>query len=130
MDPIKLPSGTELKITPGDFESSRDLFQAVLEEGKGLKLDPMAEIDVNLFKDLFCVGFSSKKIEKSLWKCMEKCLYNEMKIQKDTFEPLDARQDYMTVCIEVGKANIMPFMKSLSAQYSGIFDQIMKKDPA
>ncbi len=130
MDPIKLPSGAELQITLSPFEVSNDLFKAFLEEMKLLKIDPQADIDINLFKDLFCYGFSSKKIETCLYKCFEKSLYNKFKITKETFEPEDVRQDYLSVCIEVAKANIMPFTKSLSAEYSVIFEMLMKKDHA
>lgn len=129
-EPIKLPSGAELKITLSDFDVAQELFDAFLEELKSVKLDPLAEVDVNLYKDLFCVGFSSKKIKKCLQECFKRASYNGMKIDKDTFQPEEARQDYLTVCIEVAKANIMPFMKSLSAQYSELFAMITTKDQA
>lgn len=129
MQKVTLPSGAILEIGLSPFASSKALYQACLEEGKGLELDPKAEVDANLFKDIFCVGLSSKKIEACLWKCMEKSLYNEMKITEDTFEPVEARDDYLTVCFEVAKANIMPFTKSLYAQYSPIL-AMLKKDPA
>jgi hypothetical protein len=118
LDPIKLPSGAELKITVAQFGISKNLYQAILEEMKNLKIDAKTEIDANLFKDIFCVSLSSKKIERALEECMKKCLYKGMKIDADTFEPVDAREDYLQVCLEIGKANVMPFFRQASALLS------------
>lgn len=124
MKEVSLPSGAKLNITLAPFKDSRALYQAILEEAKVLKLDPTAEIDVNLYKDLVCLGLSSKKIEACLWKCMERATYDGLKMTEDTFEPETARDDYMTVCFEVAKENIQPFTKSLYAQYADMLQKI------
>lgn len=129
-DTTTLPSGAKLKITLAPFKDARALYQALLEEAKVLKLDPTAEVDVNLYKDLFCVGLSSKKIEAALWECMKRVTYNDSRITEDIFEPVEARDDYMTVCFEVAKANIMPFTKSLYAQYAHILEKLRNNGPA
>lgn len=129
MTEVKLPSGAVLKITLAPFEDSRGLYQTLLEELKYLKLDMNAEIDGNLLKDIFCSGFSSKKVEAALWKCMLRATYNDAKISIDTFEPAEAREDYLTVCFEVAKENIMPFTKSLYAKYSQVLEKL-KPNPA
>ena len=128
---MKLSSGAELNITVGSFAESRDLYQAVLEEAKGLKLDANADVDINLFKDLFCTAMGSKKIEKYLWICMKRVTYNGTRITdpEAVFEPVEARGDYMEVCLEVAKANVLPFMKSLSAQYGQVLG-MLKSVPA
>lgn len=115
---IKLPSGAELLVTMAPFAESKALYQALLEEAKGLKLDAEAEVDVNLFKDIFCTSYSSKKIEAALAPCLARAAYNGVKIDKETFEPESAREDYMTVIFEVVKANCSPFLKALTQQYS------------
>lgn len=122
----KLPSGAVLKITLAPFAEAKALYQACLEELRGLKVDPHEEIDVNLFKDLFCVGLSSKKIENALAACMKRSLYNDLKIDENTFEPVDARQDYMVACFEVAKENIAPFVKSLYAEYAPLWEKLQK----
>ena len=114
---VVLPSGAKLHISLASFAVSKALYQAVLEEAKELSVDPAAEVDVNLFKDMFCAGFSSKKIEGCLNKCLEKTLYNGARITDATFEPIEAREDYLTVCWEVALMNLLPFMKSLSPLY-------------
>ncbi len=122
MNEVVLPSGAKLVITLPDFEVSKALFQAVAEEAKGLRLDPKAEVDVNVWKDLFCTFLCSKKIEMCLWECMKRATYNGLKIDKETFEKEDSRDDYFTVCYEVGKKSILPFSKSLYAKYSHILE--------
>jgi len=118
---IDLPSGAKLDTKIAPFEDSKNLWQALLEEAKTLKInsnDPME--DLTLLKDIFCMGLSSKKIEAMLWKCIERSTYNSMKIDRETFEPVDARQDYAIVCFEVARENILPFTKSLTQKYSQI----------
>lgn len=126
MEPIKLPSGRELKITLSPFHVSRDLYQAMLEEIVNLKLDMHADIDGNLYKNIFCIALSSKKIEKALWKCMEKTTIDGIRVTEDSFEAEDHRDDYFNVMFEVAKANIQPFTKSLYAQYGHLLALVKK----
>lgn len=120
MSEVTLPSGAKLKVQEAPFVDSKALYQALLEEAAGLKLDPNQDIDVNFFKDVFCVGFSSKKIEACIWKCMERVTYDGQRVTMDSFEPVKAREDYMTVLFEVVQENIRPFAKNLYAQFSRI----------
>lgn len=125
---IKLPSGAVLRIHPAKFDESKELYQSVLEEAKGLVISSKTEM-AGVYKDLFCIGFSSKKIESALWKCFPYCTYESgkgaLKIDSDTFEPIEARNDYLTVCMEVAKENILPFAKSLYAEYAGVIQTIL-----
>lgn len=121
MSKVKLPSGAELTVQPAPFADSKNLYQALLRELKEVKIDFKMEM-ANLYKELFCMGFSSPQIEACLWKCMERCTYDNgktgpLKIDKDTFEPVEAREDFMTVCTEVTKVNVSPFVKTLFADY-------------
>lgn len=129
MREVKLPSGAVLKIGVAPFETSRSLYQVVLEEAKAILVTTKLEM-ASVYKDLFCIGFSSKKIENALWECLKYCTYNngktgELKIDKDTFEPISAREDYLNVCIEVAKDNIAPFVKSLYAEYEQALQMIL-----
>lgn len=121
MRKVKLPSGAELTINPASFVEAKNLYQALLKEMKEIKIDTKMEV-VDLYKDLFCVGFSSSVIEDCLWKCLQRCTYDDgkkgpLKIDQDTFEPVEAREDYTTVCAEVVKDNVYPFGKTLFAEY-------------
>jgi len=116
-----------LKIGVSPFEVSKALYQAILEEAKAVAFVSTTEM-ASVYKDIFCVGLSSKKIEACLWECFKKCIYNsgkgDLKIDKDTFEPVEARSDYVAVCIAVAKENIDPFVKGLYAEYSQFFEMI------
>lgn len=120
MREVKLPSGAVLKITPSPFGVAKALYQAILKEVKGVKMNSKMEM-VELYKELFCLGFSSPEVEERLLKCFERCTYNsgngDLKIDDQTFEPLKARDDYMQTCMEVAKENVLPFVKSLYAEY-------------
>lgn len=125
---LKLPSGATLKVSPSTFENSKALYQAILEEMKTIPIGTSTEM-ASVYKDLFCLGFTSKKIESCLWECFKKCQYNsghgDLKIDKDTFEPIAAREDYLTVCMEVAKENTLPFVKSLYAEYGHALRMIL-----
>ncbi len=123
MTEVKLPSGAVLKIDIAPFADAKALKQAVLKELKSIQVTTKTDMEV-FFKDMFCIGFSSPEIEKCLGECFKRCLYNDLRISDQTFEPENARQDYMTVCFEVAKANILPFMKSLYAEYLRIIATI------
>lgn len=121
-----LPSGSKLKVTPGSFEEGKELLRVVMEEAKGLHLQMDREVDFNLLKDIFCVGFSSKKIDAALAPCLKRCLYDGTKIDKDTFEPIDKRQDYLEVLFNVAQENIAPFTKSLYAKFAATLEKLAK----
>lgn len=106
------------------FGDAKALYQAVLEEMKSLVIDPRAEIDTNFYKNLFCVGLSSKKIESFVWLCAARCLYNGVKVTPDIFEPEEARSDYFQLCWEVAEENIRPFTKNLFAELSRVMHLI------
>lgn len=118
MKEIKLPSGAILKITLSPFSESKALYQAILEELKQLELTK--DSVENFLKNFACVAFSSKKIEQCLEVCFKRCTYDcgkgELKIDKDTFEPLENRGDYIDVCVAVVEENVAVFMKSLYAK--------------
>lgn len=122
MREVILPSGAVLKIGAAPFVDAKELYQAVLREVRGVEGTTYTDI----FKELVCIGFSSPLIEKCLLKCLERCTYNaasgegagvDLKITTDTFEPVERRDDYMKVCAEVVKENVLPFGKSLYAEF-------------
>ena len=126
MKKVKLTSGAELSIALAPFADSKALYQACLEEMKSLNFDGTKELDHNFFKDIFCTGLSSKKVEQALTTCMSRCLYDGLKISDETFEPEKARGDYFDVIIEVAKENIMPFTKNLYAKFSPLVEMLVK----
>lgn len=118
---VKLPSGAVLKLASAPFATSKALYQALLKEMKAVNIGSKGELG-DTMKNIMCAGFSSPEVERCLEACMGHCLYDDgkgrcAKIDKDTFEPLAAREDYTSVCIEVAQENVSPFGKSLFALY-------------
>lgn len=113
---VTLPSGAVLKMNPAPFEVSFDLLQALLQEMNDINVTAETQY-AEIHKQLLCRGFASKVIQAKLQKCFESCLYDDLHIDKKTFEPVAARKDYMLVCAEVATENVAPFIESLSAAF-------------
>ena len=124
---IQLPSGSVLKVQPATFSESKNLYQAVLRDAKHLQFDAETEIGLSFLKDMFCTALSSNEIEKALEPCLKKALYNDLAISVKTFEPVEARQDYIQVMFEVAKENILPFLpKDIYAKLSEVAKKLDK----
>lgn len=124
---VTLPSGAILTLYPSPFKDARKLMQALVEEIREIKVDPNQQVDVNMWKDFICAGLASQEIERALQPCMYRCLYDDFKITDDTFEPIAARNDYLTVVMEVVKENVLPFTKSLYAEFANIIEKLTPK---
>lgn len=109
---VKLPSGATLTIQVAPWGDANDLFEAVTSEFKTIDVTASGDV-INLFKNIYCTGFSSRLIKQALWKCLSRCLYNGAKIDNSTFEPVQNREDYTVVCREVMQENLNPFTKNL-----------------
>jgi hypothetical protein len=120
MKVVKLPSGAELQITPAPFADAKALYQAMLEELKSIKISGETDLEYGLMKDIFCGGFSSPRIEAALAKCLARATYSGTRISDEVFEKVEARQDYIIVCYEVALENVLPFTKSLYAQFEAV----------
>lgn len=125
MKTYNFPSGAQLKISLASFEDGKELYQVIAKELKELKIDENEEIGANLFKDIFFTALASKEIEKAILKCSTKALYNGSKINSDTFEPEEARQDYIECLYLIAEENLRPFGKALYAKYGHIFQEAM-----
>lgn len=123
MKSVTLPSGSKLDISVSEFKVSKALYQAICEEAKGVQINSAAEV-ANLSKDLVCTLLSSKKVESALDECMKRVVYNNRKVDQDTWEPVEAREDYFQACYEVAKENIEPFLKPLMQKYSPIVEKL------
>lgn len=123
MREVSLPSGSVLKVQAAPFADAKALYQAVLDEIRFVEITSAQEL-MNVFKNIVCVGFSSKKIDLTLEQCFKRCTYNDSNIDKNTFEAVDRRVDYIPVCMEVLKENLEPFTKSLMQEYQRFLSMI------
>jgi len=123
---IRLPSGAELSLNLAPFADALNLKQVLASEAIGIPISK--DLDhFELIKLLACTGFSSKAIEAALQPCLKVCLYNGTRIDSKTFEPVDARQDYLPILIAVIKENVEPFMKGLLSEYGSLVSLALAK---
>lgn len=123
MKTIEMPSGAKLEITLAPFSDANVLYKKIARELKTVKVNAGMDIenmDVNFIKDLMLTAIGSDEIEDAIKTCMKRCTYKGVKIDKDTFEPEEARGDYFQVCFEIAKENLLPFLKGLFAQLKDI----------
>ena len=116
MREVRLPSGALLIVNSAPFADSKALYQALLSETKNVSFSAKSDMG-EMLKNFFCAGFSSPLVDRALSRCMERCTVEGSKIDGDTFEAVERRQDYTIVCAEVAKENVGPFLKSLFADF-------------
>lgn len=120
---IILPSGSKLEITPLPYLKAWGVSQIVLKEIEKMNIDigtlksidfkNLLAMDALNFKNPLCAIISSEQILEAAKTCMERCTYNGLKIDSDTFEKIEARQDFLPVVFSVLKENISPFFANL-----------------
>lgn len=132
-----LDSGALLEVTLAPFAVGHNLLKSVMRElesvninlglkGKNTLKDVFSDIGdeaVNTIKNLAVRLVASEKVEESLWACMERATYNNIKISRDTFEDEKSRGDYLIVAKEVLWYNLGPFLKNLSSMFPGLLSR-------
>lgn len=132
MKEIPLPSGAVLKISTIPFEAANNLKKVVMRDMKHLSLDSSKQV-LDLCKDYLCLAFGSDEVEKCLWECMKKCIYNsgsgDFKIDSQTFESVKAREDFTEVQFQVGSEALLPFSKGLFAVLQNLLGRVTANIP-
>lgn len=122
-----LKSGKVLTLQIASFAVASKLRQAVAIELKGVNLGETFKIaagasatdlggmdlPVDALKNLVCQFLASEAVERAVFECMKVCQYQGERIGQDTFEPEDAREDFLPVAWEVMVMNLAPFFKGL-----------------
>jgi hypothetical protein len=113
---VQLSSGAILKIGSIPFEDANNLKKAIMRELKGISVISTRQL-MDLYKDYLCTALASEDVERCLWECMKRCIYNrgagDLKIDKESFQHPDARIDFTEVQMEVAVDCLTPFGKSL-----------------
>lgn len=128
---VTLKSGAVLQLQMPTFAVSMKLLRAVVNELKSADLGDIklgADLDmvklmqmdlpVNALKNVIFQLLGSTAIEQALADCMKGCQYQGEKITKDSFEPQDARPDFLPVAWEVMQFNLSPFFSGLTSKSS------------
>lgn len=124
---LKLPSGSILKYNISTFDNGDHLYRAIIEEAGSMDVNKLTDIDETLLLKVVLKSLSSKKIKEAVWACFDKAIVDGEKLTKEYFEPASKREDYMPIVIEITKVNMMPFWKSLCAQFLPLFQQVQEK---
>jgi len=128
---IKLPSGAVLDVTLMPFETAWEVCQLVTKEIEKLSIDPNVmnifsrdeKTDVS-FAELFdlkgpiCGILSNPMLVAAAKVCFARCTYNDIRIDKNTFEKVECRGDFIPVVYFVLKENLSPFFGSLLSFFS------------
>jgi hypothetical protein len=114
-----LPSGAEFEVTLLDFEPAFDISQTVsrfvglLEvDLKALEIEKwksFSDIEVDAIKRPLSQILSNAELRKAGDRCLVKCTYNGQKVTTKTWEPAEARQDYLIAMFYALKENVAPF---------------------
>lgn len=141
---VKLPSGAVLTLCDPPFEEANELLEAVaVEVGKiatGLKVDlsnskdPGAiaaqmlaqDLSIDVIKGAACQLVASPIVKAALRRCMGRCLYAGVTMTPASFEPKNARGDYLPAAWEVMRFTLVPFLNGLLSRFSKSADQAGK----
>ena len=124
---FKSQNGVDVKINPADFISAMKLknsvLKAVKESGVDISKIDLEKITAASLQPIIEVVLSAdtnEDVEKALFKCLERCTYNGERIIRDTFEPIEAREDYYEIVINCLKENLAPFFKNLISKLKSL----------
>lgn len=126
---IKLQSGATLEMTMLSFKEGRNLFSVISKELMKVNMD-LGDINIsditgsnmdsnflNTFKNSILTLVTSELLEDALQNSFGRCIYNNKKIDEDTFEDIGARSDYFAVCWEIIRFNLTPFLPKIDLPF-------------
>jgi hypothetical protein len=136
---------TLLVVTPASFDISNNLKNAITqaiyrsplkiriptsvldiksEEDLELTADDLNDDSIGEIVKVFLSMSHSRDVERCLWECCGRAVYDKAKVNKDFFEKVENREFYYPIMMEVVKVNVGPFIKGLLSQFGDVFGQI------
>ena len=121
-------SGAKVKIDIASFEDAQNLKFAIQRalKAEGFEMKDFTDImssDMWPIAKLALAVDCSKEVNDALWPCLARCSRNLDKITKQTFEDVDARQDYYEIAVYCIKENIGPLFVGVSAKLKKLFSK-------
>lgn len=117
-------NGAKIVINSAPFVDVMTLKSAIQKElaNSNIKLDVTnlsmeSEIDIGSIIKVIMQIDSSKEFYESLFKCLNRCTYNDQKVTETLFDNDDIREDYYTLAVECLKVNLKPFLKGLVSSF-------------
>ena len=126
MKKLTLPSGRILEVGLSPWETGENLYQTIAGELLKMVSSAHQELDESFILKIGLLVVSSKEVKRDIWACTPKCLIDGERLTRDHFEDEAHRDDYLLAMKEIAMVNIMPFMKSLYAQYAPILEMLKK----
>lgn len=136
-------NGKELIVQPSSFKNGMVLKRVISKalRADGITLD-LNEITIDekdfkksnvgketlgsLIENLLAIS-TDENIENALLKCCEKVVMLDKElIDYSFFEPVENRQYYYPIMIEVLKVNLMPFFEQISSMFQGAGELMQK----
>lgn len=135
-------NGKRLIITPASFDDAMELQDAVGEALKGTKMDfrgisglfgkedkkegsildaDLGELSgpIETIAGMVLSVVTSKRVKDALFKCAEKVILGNDKVDRDFFETVENRELYYPLMTEVIKVNLGPFFKRIGSLFGG-----------
>lgn len=102
-----------VKINIASFSEAIILKNAIqkafVESGVRIKTEDNLEDILNLIMALD----SNESVNKAIFRCLSRCLYNNIRITEELFEDEKIREDYYEIIFGCLEVNLKPFIKAL-----------------
>lgn len=117
MPNITVPSCAEVIINAGGWDEANNLINTIR---RNIALVP----ETSSFMQTEMFIRSAPDVIEALWKCLSRCTYNGSKITKQTFEPVETRQDYEAIVEACIDENKRPFSQTPNLMFLGAVVQL------
>lgn len=109
-----LPTGSKLSVSEASYADANALLKALLRSAKGIPLaQDVLSMDVTVLKDAFIEASTSEDVDRAIFKCAERAVYENARVTRDLFDDPKlkdkARADYFLILWHVIEVNCGPF---------------------
>jgi len=132
MNRIELPSGSILEVQLLSFEEAWNIFQLFSKTIEEMNMDikdfsffkqdddkrNFTFVDFLKLKGPICSILSNKSLSEAGVRCLDRCIYNGLKIDRRTFDSQEARGDFLPSLFYALKENVSPFFGNLISYFA------------
>lgn len=119
-------NNASVKINIASFQEAMALKNAIqkafIESGVKIKAEDNLEDILYLIMSLD----SNEQVNKEIFNCLKRCLYNNQKIIADIFEDEKVREDYYEIVYACLEVNLKPFIKALFSKLKDLQNLLPK----
>jgi hypothetical protein len=110
-------SGAKIVINPAPFKDAKNLKNAIESESARSGVDIS---NLKNFGSLILLVDSSVAFNMAIAPCLLRCTRNDQKITDETFDAIEARQDYYEILVACVKENVGPLLDGLFSQFTSV----------